>query len=233
MRNLSNACVFGEFLLWIVLQCYCALRLDGEAQGGDPVGNDDEALSGRLPGLPGKSQFKRVAELLLADAGRHAGIAHYGFAARLEFRKAARSPRTPAAPSGEVESSHLPRLAAPGAARTRNSVPVMHGRLFEVQRPSPLPGTAPESAAPTVIRIAEAMGTSRPLGAGQQAKEPTINVNIGGVFRTFASSRTVVLHGRSLHAVQDASPMTEIINPVPAANVQSRRCLACRLPPDL
>src|SRR5437667_11431868 len=95
MRNLSNACVFGEFLLWIVLQCYCALRLE-EAQGGDPVGNDDEALSGRLPGLPGKSQFKRVAELLLADAGRHAGIAHYGFAARLEFRKAARSPRTPA-----------------------------------------------------------------------------------------------------------------------------------------
>src|SRR5207249_5076160 len=27
--------------------------------------------------------------------------------------------------------------------------------------------------------------------------------------------------------------MSEIINPVPAANVQSRRCLACRLPPDL
>src|SRR5438094_9125885 len=27
--------------------------------------------------------------------------------------------------------------------------------------------------------------------------------------------------------------MTEIANPVPTANVQSRRCLACRLPPDL
>ena len=27
--------------------------------------------------------------------------------------------------------------------------------------------------------------------------------------------------------------MSEIANPVPAANVQSRRCLACRLPPDL
>ena len=114
MRNLSNACVFGEFLLWIVLQCYCALRLDGEAQGGDPVGNDDEALSGRLPGLPGKSQFKRVAELLLADAGRHAGIAHYGFAARLEFRKAARSPRTPAVRSD--------RRGLPSASSSRSWV---------------------------------------------------------------------------------------------------------------
>src|SRR5205809_7006972 len=93
MRNLSNACVFGEFLLWIVLQCYWGLPSGG---GGDPVGSDDEALSGRLPGLPRKSQFKRVAELLLADAGRHAGIAHYGFAARLGLRKAARNPRTPA-----------------------------------------------------------------------------------------------------------------------------------------
>src|SRR5437016_6095297 len=36
--------------------------------------------------------IERVAEVLLADAGRHAGIAHYGSAARLEFRKAARSP---------------------------------------------------------------------------------------------------------------------------------------------
>ena len=27
--------------------------------------------------------------------------------------------------------------------------------------------------------------------------------------------------------------MSEIANPIPAANVQSRRCLACRLPPDL
>src|SRR6266566_7810536 len=42
-------------------------------------------------------------------------------------------------------------------------------------------GTAPESAAPTVIRIAVAMGTSRPLGAGPRAKEPTVNLNIGGV----------------------------------------------------
>ena len=35
-----------------------------EAQGGDPVGNDDEALSGRLPGLPGKSQFQIIAHTI-------------------------------------------------------------------------------------------------------------------------------------------------------------------------
>jgi len=43
-----------------------------------------------------------VAELLLADAGRRAGFAHYGFAARLELRKATRSPRTAPARSGKV-----------------------------------------------------------------------------------------------------------------------------------
>src|SRR5207247_6217073 len=67
------------------------------------------------------------------------------------------------------ESSHPPRLAAPGSCHTRNFVPVMHGRLFEVQRPSPLPGIAPESAAPTVLRIAVAMAWLRPrtyLGTG-------------------------------------------------------------------
>ena len=37
------------------------------------------------------------------------------------------------------EDCHPPRLAAPGSCHTRNSVPVMHGRLFEVQRPCPLP----------------------------------------------------------------------------------------------
>src|SRR5439155_1354240 len=37
------------------------------------------------------------------------------------------------------EDCHPPRLAAPGSCHTRNSVPVMRGRLFEVQRPSPLP----------------------------------------------------------------------------------------------
>ena len=37
------------------------------------------------------------------------------------------------------EDCHPPRLAAPGSCHARNSVPVMHGRLFEVQRPSPLP----------------------------------------------------------------------------------------------
>ena len=90
------------------------------------------------PGLPGKSQFKRVAELLLADAGRHAGIAHYGFAARLEFRKAARSPRTPAVRSD--------RRGLPSASSSRSWV-MPHakfracdaGRVFEVQRPCPLP----------------------------------------------------------------------------------------------
>ena len=66
------------------------------------------------PGLPGKSQFKRVAELLLADAGRRAGIAQYGFAARLEFRKAARSPRTPAVRSD--------RRGLPSASSSRSWV---------------------------------------------------------------------------------------------------------------
>src|SRR2546430_15602247 len=38
------------------------------------------------------------------------------------------------------EDCHPPRLAPPGSCHTRNSVPVMHGRLFEVQCPSYLPG---------------------------------------------------------------------------------------------
>jgi len=37
------------------------------------------------------------------------------------------------------EDCHPPRLAAPGPCHMRKSVPVMHGRLFEVQRPCPLP----------------------------------------------------------------------------------------------
>src|SRR5213595_420867 len=55
-----------------------------------------------------------VAELLPADAGRHAAIAHYGFAARLEFRKAARSPRTPAVRSD--------RRGLPSASSSRSWV---------------------------------------------------------------------------------------------------------------
>src|SRR5439155_7674722 len=65
-------------------------------------------------GLKALFLIERVAELLLADAGRHAGIAHYGFAARLEFRKAARSPRTPAVRSD--------RRGLPSASSSRSWV---------------------------------------------------------------------------------------------------------------
>src|SRR5213595_1001947 len=58
--------------------------------------------------------IKRVAELLLADAGRRAGIAQHGFAARLGLRKAARSPRTPAVRSD--------RRGLPSAASSRSWV---------------------------------------------------------------------------------------------------------------
>ena len=79
------------------------------------------------------------------------------------------------------EDCHPPRLAAPGSCHTRNSVPVMMGVSSRSSVRVLFRGTAPESAAPTVIRIAVTMGTSRPLGAGPRAKEPTINVNISGV----------------------------------------------------
>src|SRR5437773_1451615 len=93
-------------------------------------------------------------------------------------------------------------------------------------------GTAPESAAPTVIRIAVAMGTSRPPRAGPRAKEPTINVNIGDVPDELRRHDQLYLV-KTLNVVQRCCPMSEIANPISAPKLQSRRCLACRLPPDL
>src|SRR5206468_12925500 len=67
-------------------------------------------------------------------------------------------------------------------------------------------GTAPESAAPTVIRIAVgAVGTSRPLGAGPRAKEPTINVNIGDVPDELRRHDQLYLV-KTLNAVQRCCP---------------------------
>src|SRR5439155_26871160 len=66
-------------------------------------------------------------------------------------------------------------------------------------------GTAPESAEPTVIRIAVAMGTSRPLGAGPRAKEPTINVNIGDVPDELRRHNQLYLV-KTLNAVQRCCP---------------------------
>src|SRR5439155_18099593 len=66
-------------------------------------------------------------------------------------------------------------------------------------------GTAPESAAPTVIRIAVAMGTSRPPRAGQRAKEPTINVNIGDVPDELRRHDQLYLV-KTLNAVQRCCP---------------------------
>src|SRR5439155_25626365 len=66
-------------------------------------------------------------------------------------------------------------------------------------------GTAPESAAPTVIRIAVAMGTSRPPRAGPRAKEPTINVNIGDVPDELRRHNQLYLV-KTLNAVQRCCP---------------------------
>src|SRR5207244_13462910 len=38
---------------------------------------------------------------------------------------------------------------------------------------------------------------------------------------------------RALNSLHGISSVTEIVNPVPTTKVESRRCLACRLPPDL
>src|SRR5438128_5057998 len=71
--------------------------------------------------------IKRAAELLPADAGRHAAIAHYGFGARLEFRKAARSPGKPAVRSD--------RRGLPSASSSRSWVmPHAKFRAFDAGR---------------------------------------------------------------------------------------------------
>src|SRR2546425_406450 len=63
------------------------------------------------------------------------------------------------------EDCHPPRLATPGSYHTRNSVPVMHGRLFEVQRPSPLPRDSAQISRSDCNSHCIAVGTSTSAGS--------------------------------------------------------------------
>ena len=138
MRNLSNACVFGEFLLWIVLQCYWGLRLDGRRRAVILWGTMMKPSAVVCPVcLANLSSSVWPSFSLLMRVGMQGSLI-MALPLDWNFVKQRGAPGRPQ--YGRTgEDCHPPRLAAPGSCHTRNSVPVMHGRLFEVQRPSPLP----------------------------------------------------------------------------------------------